>query len=153
MTTLVMKILAAAMPLLIGGMLALYSLLASGILSATATNVRFRDMFSLLSACGLILALQGIATIVVLRVRENEIQSMAELQPAFGLDIFVGDGLGKPLLAVLNFFSIFEVWYLIVATVGVAALARCSKAKALIAITPVWLVPLLFKVVGALLQR
>jgi fumarate reductase subunit C len=56
------------------------------------------------------------------------------------------------LFALLNFFSIFEVWYLIVLTLGLAALAKVSKGKAFFAITPAWVLLLLFRVVQALLQ-
>jgi hypothetical protein len=105
----------------------------------------------LMGACGLIVALQSIATLIVLRVKGDEITTQEQLTPPFGLDIFLQNIHGA-LLGLLNFFSIFEIWYLVVLTIGLAALAKTTKGKAFFAITLTWVVPLLIKVVQAMLQ-
>ena len=120
--------------------------------SILGMNARFRNVFSLVAACSLINALQYIAAFIVIRSRGDEIQSPEQLQPPFGLDIFLGD-LHGPLFAIVNFFSIFELWYLIVLGVGLACLAGSSKSKAFLAITPAWVLPLLMRVVGSLFSR
>jgi hypothetical protein len=51
---------------------------------------------------------------------------------------------------VLNFFSIFEIWYLVILVFGLSYLAKCSKGQAFAAITPAWLLPLAFRMVGAM---
>ena len=67
--------------------------------------------------------------------------------PPFGLDIFIpAHGV---LLAILNFFSIFQIWFLVILALALAALTGSSKGKAFAAITPAWLIPLIFKIIGA----
>jgi Yip1-like protein len=117
--------------------------------SVVGLRAKFRDVFSVMSACSLILALQYVAGYIVLRVKGDEIANQEQLSPPFGVDIFLQDVHGS-LLALLNFFSLFEIWYLVVLVFGLAYVAKSSKSKALIAITAAWLLPLLFRVVGAM---
>jgi fumarate reductase subunit C len=56
------------------------------------------------------------------------------------------------LFGLVNYFSIFTIWYLIVLTFGMAALGKSSKGKAFFAITPAWVLPLLLRVVTAMFQ-
>ena len=120
--------------------------LVSGMGSISGLRAKFRDVFSLMAACSLIQALQSIATYVVVRAKGDEIRSVEQLTPPFGLDIFL-QNLHGPLFAVVNFFSIFEIWYLVVLCVGLAALAKTSKGKAFAAITPAWVLPLLIRII------
>jgi hypothetical protein len=99
----------------------------------------------------LILSLQTVAAYIVLRAKGDEITSTEQLTPPFGLDIFLQDIHGA-LFALLNFFSIFEVWYLVVLTFALAHLAKTTKGKAFFAITPAWLLTLVFRVVQAMVQ-
>lgn len=117
--------------------------------SIVGLRAKFRNVFSLMAACSLITALQTIAVYIVVRVKGDAIQSQDQLTPPFGLDIFLQDIHG-PLLAIVNFFSIFEIWYLVVLTVGLAALSKSSLGKAFGALTPAWLLPLLFRMLGAM---
>lgn len=130
---------------LIVGMLIL-AWLVSVMGSMTGARAKFRNVFSLMAACSLIQALQSVATYVVVRTKGDEIHSVEQLTPAFGLDIFF-QNLHGPLYALVNFFSIFEIWYIVVLTVGLAALAKSSKGKAFAAITPAWVLPLLIRMV------
>ncbi|HTS51289.1 MAG TPA: YIP1 family protein [Bryobacteraceae bacterium] len=114
--------------------------------SMTGARAKFRNVFSLMAACSLIQALQSIATYVVVRAKGDEIRSVEQLTPAFGLDIFL-QNLHGPLFALVNFFSIFEIWYIVVLTVGLAALTKSSKGKAFAAITPAWVLPLLVRMI------
>lgn len=133
-------------PIIIILVMMLMAWLVSGMGAVTGARAKFRNVFSLMAACSLIPALQYIAAFVVVRVKADEIHSVEQLTPPFGLDIFLQD-LHGPLFAIVNFFSIFEIWYLVVLTVGIAALARCSKAKAFVTITPAWILPLLMRVI------
>jgi hypothetical protein len=117
--------------------------------SVIGLRAKFRDVFSLMTACALINALQYVATYIVLRVKGEEIQSLDQMTPPFGIDIFLQDVHGAA-GAVLNFFSIFELWYLVVLTFGLAYLAKTSKGMAFAALTPAWVLPLLFRMVGAM---
>jgi Yip1 domain len=139
-------------PIFMIGMMAFVSWLISGIVTALGSNVRFRDVFGLVSCCGLIPTLRYIAGYIVVRARGEQIESIDQLRPPFGLDIFLPD-LHGPALAFVGFFSIFEIWYLVALTVGLAYLTRSSKAKAFSAITPAWLIPLLLSVISVSLQK
>jgi hypothetical protein len=82
------------------------------------------------------------------RTKGDEIQSAEQLMAPFGADIFIQDVHGA-LLGFLNFFSIFEIWYLVVLGLSLAYLTGSSKGKAFAAITPAWVIPLLLVVVRA----
>jgi hypothetical protein len=138
-------------PLIVAGFIALFAWLISMVGSMLAMRTKFRDVFSLLAACSLIPALQTIATFIVVRTKGDEITSPEQLTPPFGLDIFLQNVHGT-LLAILNFFSIFQIWYLIVLTLGLAYLTRSSKGKAFAAITPAWLIPLFLQIVRSMFQ-
>ncbi|MGI8742340.1 MAG: YIP1 family protein [Bryobacteraceae bacterium] len=139
-------------PLWIIGFLALTALLIKVFYSIMDVRPRFRDVFSLLAACSIIPALQYIATYIVLRSKGDAITSPEQLMPPFGLDIFLQGAKGV-FLAILHFFSIFEIWYLIVLVLGLSYLTRSSKSKAIIAATPAWVLPLLLALLGALFQQ
>lgn len=141
-----------ATPVFVIATIALFSGLILVFCSVLGMRAGFRDVFSLAAACSLITTLQSVANYVVIRFRGDEIRAPEQLQAAFGLDIFTTE-LHGPLLAILNFFSIFEVWYIVVLTLGLAYLTRSSKSKALLAITPAWAVPLLLSVVASLFSR
>jgi Yip1 domain len=151
LTHLVTQFSIPATPVIIIGLLALFAWLVSAMASMAGLRAKFRDIFSLMAACGLIPALQYIATYIVVHAKGDEITSQDQLTPPFGLDIFLQNIHGA-LLGVVNFFSIFEIWYLIVLTFGLASLAKSSKGKAFFAITPAWVLPLVIKVVQAMLQ-
>jgi hypothetical protein len=131
--------------------LLLAALLVCGMGSVAGLRTKFRDVFSLMAACQLVSSLQIIAMYIVLHVKGEEITSQEQLTPPFGLDIFLQNIHGA-LFALVNFFSIFEIWYLIVLTFGLAYLAKVSKGKAFFAITPAWLLPLILRLIQGMLQ-
>lgn len=135
-------------PVVVIGVIALLAWLVTLTGSMAGLRAKFRDVFSLMAACALIPALQYIANFIVIRAKGDEIQSPEQLTPPFGIDIFFQSAHGA-LLAFLNFFSIFEIWYLVVLLFGLAYLAGASKGKAFVAIAPAWILPLLFRVIGA----
>jgi len=118
-------------------------------LSMVAAKGRFHDTFGLLLACGLIPFLQYVATYFEVRFKGDPITSQEQFQAPFGLDIFLQGLHGVP-LAFVHFFSIFEIWYLVVLTVGISAMYGISKGKAFASITPAWVIPLIFALIGAL---
>jgi Yip1 domain len=152
MTHTITKIVAPLTPVFVIGFLALFALLIKVMYSIMDVRPRYRDVFSLLAACSLIPLLQYIATFVVLHAKGDAITSQEQLTPPFGLDIFFQGSKGV-LFALLNYFSIFQIWFLVVLVFGLAYLTKTSKTKALIAITPVWLLPLIFRLLGAMFQR
>ena len=135
-------------PVFVVGILALLAWLVVVTGSMVGLRAKFRDVFSLMAACSLITALQVIATYIVVRTKGDEIQSPEQLMAPFGADIFIQDIHGA-MLGFLNFFSIFEIWYLVILGLSLAYLTGSSKGKAFAAITPAWVIPLLLVVVRA----
>jgi hypothetical protein len=138
-------------------LVALKMLILAGILKLMATlgglEVVFKKLFSFVSNAGMIILLEGLATFAVIKARGDEIQTMEEMMPALGLDLLIRGQFSKAVEAGLHFFSIFEIWYIVVLVVGLAALAKCSKSKAFLLTLPVWLVPMLFMMVAAMFRR
>jgi hypothetical protein len=135
-------------PVFVVGILALLAWLVVVTGSMVGLRAKFRDVFSLMAACSLITSLQVIATYIVVRTKGDEIQSPEQLMAPFGADIFIQDIHGA-MLGFLNFFSIFEIWYLVILGLSLAYLTGSSKGKAFAAITPAWIIPLLLVVVRA----
>jgi hypothetical protein len=152
MTHMVTRITTPLTPVFVIAFLALFALLIKVVYSMMDVRPRFRDVFSLLAACSLIPMMQYIATYIVLHAKGDSITSTEQMIPPFGLDIFFQGSKGM-FFVLLNFFSIFQIWYLIVLALGLAYLTKSSKAKAFMAITPVWLLPLFFRLLGAMFQR
>ncbi len=140
-----------AIPVIIVLLLLLSAWLVGVVCSITGIQAKFSGIFSLMCACSLISMLQIVATYIVLRLKGDDIQSTQELQPPLGIDIFFGGLKGVP-YAILNFFSIFEIWFIVVLGLGLASMARTAKGKAFLAITPAWLIPLLLRMLGAAFQ-
>jgi hypothetical protein len=135
-------------PVFVIGTLAFLAWLVTVTGSIVGLRAKFRDVFSLMAACSLISALQFIATYIVVRTKGDEIQSTEQLMAPFGADIFIQDIHGVA-LAFLNFFSIFEIWYLVIFGLSLAYLTGSSKGKAFAAITPAWAIPLLLVIIRA----
>jgi hypothetical protein len=134
------------------GFLAFYALLVKVVYSIMDIRPKFRELFSLLAACSLIPAMQYIASYFVIRAKGDPIDTPEQMTPPFGLDIFFPN-LHGPALALLGYFSLFQIWFLVVLCIGLAALTKTSKTKAILAMIPVWLFPLLFRVAGSLFSR
>jgi hypothetical protein len=140
-----------AIPVIVVVFILFFAWLVSAMASMAGLRTKFRDVFSLMAACSLIPALQSIATYIVLRAKGDEITSQDQLTPPFGLDIFLQNIHGG-LLGLVNFFSIFQIWYLIVLTLALAYLGKSTKGKAFFAITPAWLLPLVIRVIQGMFQ-
>jgi hypothetical protein len=115
-------------------------------------KTKFKNIFTLLAYCGLISVLHLIASTIVVLAKGDQIQSMQQLQPPFGLDLILTET-SKPVWAILNFFSIFMIWYLVILVFAYSYMTGASRSKAILAITPVWVIPLMFTVLGAMFQR
>jgi len=142
-----------ASPAIMAGMLALGAAILLGSCSVLGMRTTFRDLFSLVCHGSLIGMLQAIAGFVVVRMKGDEIQTVEELRPSFGLGLFFHEGIGKPALAVMDYFSIFTIWYIVILSLALACLTGSSKGKAFAAAAPAWLIGLLFFVGISFLQR
>ncbi len=111
----------------------------------------FRSYFNLVAGLSLISLLALIAGTIILKTKE--IGSMAELQPALGLDIFMPEGANKYLTAFLGYFSLFEIWWIVMAVLIISHAFGVTKGKAFAVVLPLSLLGLIFKVVMAGFQR
>jgi hypothetical protein len=134
---------------------ALFALSAVILLASSAIlsiQTKFLWLFNFVSGCALIQLLAPIASVIILQAK-GEVSTTAELRPPLGLDIFLAEGTNKYLMAFLGYFSVFEIWWAVMAVLIFSAAFRVSKAKAFAAILPLILLSLIFRLVGAAFQR
>jgi hypothetical protein len=137
-------------------MWALMALITSALVFAgcaiTSTNVRFPGVFGLVAHTNLIKGVQLIAHYFVLKSK-GEVNGMQDLIPSFGLEMLLPEGTNKLLIGFVSFFSIFQVWHMLILAIGFAALAKCGKGKAFLITAPDWVIGLVFAVIGALFRK
>ena len=152
MTATIGKVMVAIVPILTLLKLAVLGGIMAGLSAMLDVKTSFRRMFTLVSYCSLIPMLQGIAATVVVKAKEGQLSSMQQLQPPFGLDLLFTET-SKPVWAILNYFSIFTIWYLVILALAYSFMTGASRTKAIMAITPIWVLSLLFSLLGAVFQR
>lgn len=103
---------------------------------------KYRDVFAMMCTCELIDTLGKVAGAFVVHAKGDDQTFLQTTMPSLGLDIFFPD-LKGPLFAVLNYFSLFKVWYLVILVLAMSYLTGSSKGKAIVAVTPVWFFGLL----------
>jgi hypothetical protein len=137
-------------------MWALMALVTSALVFAgcaiTSTNVRFPGVFGLVAHTNLIKGVQLIAHYFVLKSK-GEVNGMQDLIPSFGLEMLLPEGTNKLLIGFVSFFSVFQVWHMLILAIGFAALAKCGKGKAFLITAPDWVIGLVFAVIGALFRK
>lgn len=140
------KIAVFAAPISTGVMMALWAGILAGACAVLDIKLAFLKLFTLVAHCSLIHAVQAVAMYVVLNLKRDEIQSMQQLIPHFGLDLLMSENANKQLVALVGYFSIFQIWYLVILALGLAFLAGVPKIKAFLAITPVLLLGLIMRI-------
>jgi hypothetical protein len=138
-------------PVMLAVMLAISSAFVLGFGTILGARLQFPEVFTLLAHCSLIPLLAQVAQSVVVHLR-GTLASMKGLQPAFGFDLLLGAEAPPLLAALLNYFSFFTVWYIVILGLGFAALAGVSKAKGFAMTAPVWLLGLVFALAGAFVR-
>lgn len=123
-----------------------------GMCSIMSIDGKFKQLFNLVAGCSLIQLLSSIASVVILKAK-GDISSMAELRPALGLDIFMPEGANKFATAFLGYFSVFEIWWIVMMVLVFSAAFRVSKGKAFAVILPLILLTLVFKIGAAVFQK
>ena len=133
-------------PISVAIMILVQALIVYGTAVAFTIKAKFREFFNLLAGCSLIsIALTSIASIIVLRSK-GEVSSIADLTPALGLDIFLPDGANRFLAGILGYFSIFQLWWIVMIVLIISAAFRVSKGKALAIVTPLILLGLVMRI-------
>jgi hypothetical protein len=144
------------MPLVMPVFIVIGALIQTGILLASssvlAVRAKFLELFNLVAGCGIITALQMIAWAVILQLK-HEISSTSELRPPLGIDIFLPEGTNKFVLGLIGYFTIFTVWSMVMEILIYSAGFRVSKGKAATAVLPLYILGLLFALVGAAFQK
>ena len=115
-------------------------------------QAKFGELLNLVSMAGMVKVIHSAAMFAVLKLKGDSIETVADLSPPFGLDLFLPDGVNKYARAFLNYFSVFEIWYLIILALAIAAMYRVGKGKGFASITLVWMLPLLMTLVGAIFR-
>jgi hypothetical protein len=139
-------------PVLATAVLAIEAGLLAAISSVMGVKATFRQLFNLVSGCALIGMLEQIAVIVILKAK-GDISSVAELRPPMGIDIFLSEGTNKFLLAFLGYFSIFQIWWIVMLVLIFAAAFRVTKGKALSVVAPMVLLGLAWRLAMTAFQR
>ena len=137
-----------ATPLIMLAMTAIQAGIVLGTSSLLGVKAKFLNLFNLVAGISLISALSAIATIVVLKVK-GEVSTMAELKPPLGLDIFLSEGANKFLLSTLGYFSVFQVWAIVVFVFTFSYAFRTKKMTALTAYLPVIALSIMISLIGA----
>lgn len=140
------------MPLIVACLMAVQALILWASASVLGIQAKFRSLFNLAAGCSIISSLGALAMAIVVKAK-GDVSTIAELQPPLGLDIFLGSGVNKFLVAFLGFFSIFEIWWIIMAVLIFSAGFRVSKGKAAAVIAPLVLLGLAIKLISAVFQR
>lgn len=143
---LISKITVLAAPISTAMGIAMWAGILAGTCAVLGIKASFHGLFTLVAHCNLINAVQAVSAYVVLSMKHDEIQSMKQLIPQFGLDLLLGENANKQLAALLGYFSIFQIWYLAILALGLAFLAGIPTRKAFTAIAPVWLLGLIMRV-------
>ncbi len=141
-----------ATPLLIIGLNAIEAVIMLAMCSVLNVGAKFRSLFNLVSGCALISVLASIASIIILRAK-GEISTMAEIRPPLGLDIFMPENTNKYALALVGYFSIFQIWWIVMMVLILSTAFRVSKAKAFAVVVPIIVLSIIFRLVSSAFQR
>ncbi|MGH9825522.1 MAG: YIP1 family protein [Blastocatellia bacterium] len=98
----------------------------------------YRKLFSLVTQCAMILFLQDLTVYTIIKLRGAEVRSITDLTPGLGLDLLL-HGSSKPVMAVVSYFSVFNIWYIVMLSLTLSFLSGCSKKRAFVATIPNWL--------------
>ena len=120
--------------------------------SVMSIPAKFTNLLNVVAGLSIIQVLTAIATAIIIRSK-TEFGSLAEMRPALGLDLFMPEGSNKVLTAILGYFSIFEIWWIVMAVLVISAAFRVSKGKALAVVSPIILLSLVFRIFGAVFSK
>jgi len=148
----VQKVIVYLSPIVLIIMDAIFAGILMGSSAVAQVKTRFLWLFNLMAGLGLISMLEFIARTAVIHLK-TDISTLAELQPPLGLDIFIPEGANRFLTAFVGFFSVFQIWSLVMMVLIYSAAFKVSKGKALGVISPLIILGLLFKLLSAMGQR
>src|SRR5258708_33154567 len=137
-------------------MLALMAMLISAVLVASCVgwnvDLKFPDLYNLVAHAGLINVVQAMVHLAVL-MRRGAVTNLHQLQPNFGPEMLLSESAPQLLHGLATFFSVFQIWHIVVLALGFAALTGVSKAKAFLVTAPAWMLGLVIALMGSLMRR
>lgn len=139
-------------PISAAAIYAVEALILYSVASVSNVNARFGPLFNLIAGCSLIQMLAAIAGVIIIRAK-GEVSSMAELRPALGIDIFLPGGTNRFLVAFLGYFSIFELWWIVMLVLIFSDAFRVSRGKAFSIILPLIAISIIFRMVAVAFGR
>jgi len=148
----IQRVVAFVMPVIIGVIWVVGALIMFAMCSVLSVNAKFLNLFNAVAGCSVIQLLGAIAGFIILKVK-GEVSTMAELRPALGIDIFLPEGTNKYAVALAGYFSVFEIWWIVMMVLVLSAAFRISKGKAFAVVVPLILLNLVFRLLGAAFQR
>jgi hypothetical protein len=152
LTMLMMRLTMYCAPIIAAVLFAIQAAVLLGASALMSVKATFRELFNLVAGCALIQVISSIAGLVVVKAK-GDISTPAELRPALGLDIFLPAGSNKFLAAFLGYFSVFEIWWIVMIVLIFAAAFKVRKGKAFAAVLPLIVLNLLFRLMGAAFQH
>ncbi len=135
-------------PIFVAVLYAFEAVVLLAMCSILTVNVKFRTLFNIVAGCSLITTLEAIASVLVLRMKAP-VSTLAELKPPLGLDIFLSEGANKFLMGFLSYFTVFNLWWIVMMVLVLAVAFRISKSKAFIIVLPLIILGLIVIMVGA----
>lgn len=133
-------------PISIAVMILIEALIVYGTAVAFSIKARFGEFLNLLAGCSLIsVVLTYIANTIILRSK-GEVTSIADLTPPLGLDIFLSSDANKVLAGFLGYFSVFQLWWIVMMVLIISAAFHVSKGKALAIVAPLILLSLVMRI-------
>lgn len=133
-------------PISIAAMIFIEALIVYGTAMAFSIRSRFGEFLNLVAGCSLIsVVLTDVANTIILRSK-GEISSIADLTPPLGLDILLPNDANKVVAGFLGYFSIFQLWWIVMMILIVSAAFRVSKGKALAIVAPLILLSLIMRI-------
>ena len=133
-------------------MFALTALLLFAACSVLDVKAKFMQLFTLVAHAGLVLSLAQIAAGVVIKMK-GELQSLKELQPSFGPDMFLPEGSSGVLIGFLKCLDLFHLWYYVVLVLAIAAMFKLTKGKALGVALPIIFLMFVFTMVSSMFSH
>jgi hypothetical protein len=135
-------------PIIVALLFAFQAVVLFAMCSILTVNAKYRTLFNIVAGCSLITMLEAIASVLVLRMKAP-VSTLAELKPPLGLDIFLSEGANKFLMGFLSYFTVFNVWWIIMIVLVLAAAFRITKGKAFMIVLPLILLSLALVMIGA----
>jgi hypothetical protein len=110
-----------------------------------SVNAKLKALFALVAQCSLITLLQSVTAFVIIMLKGDEVRTINDLSPGLGLDLLVRPE-SVQLMTLVSYFTVFNLWHLIILGLGLHYLSGCSRKRAFAATAIVWALPLIVSV-------